>query len=163
MTFQSRDSNLRFSNNSRLCFEFSRKIRVTRTTFENLFYFSWSKASIFLVFSHWLYQSYYSRKMRAQYWNHFRYQMRNWHLWKSKKSKSWGPFWSYQLNSTANPAHLPRKLTKWAIMAVLLAPKRPPGFWFFQLPWAGCRIFILCEIHCYFCPHIFWVPILFRS
>ena len=23
-----------------------------------------------------------------------------------KKSKSWGPFWSYQLNSTANSAHL---------------------------------------------------------
>jgi hypothetical protein len=22
------------------------------------------------------------------------------------KSKSWGPFWSYQLNSTANSAHL---------------------------------------------------------
>ena len=27
-----------------------------------------------------------------------------------KKSKSWGPFWSYKLNSTANPAHLPQKL-----------------------------------------------------
>ena len=32
-----------------------------------------------------------------------------WHPWQLKKSKSWGPFWSYQLNSTANPAHLPRK------------------------------------------------------
>ena len=21
----------------------------------------------------------------------------------------------------------------------------------------GCQIFILCAIHCYFCPHIFWV------
>ena len=27
-----------------------------------------------------------------------------------KKSKSCGQFWSYQLNSTANPAHLPQKL-----------------------------------------------------
>ena len=44
--------------------------------------------------------------MRAQYWNHFWYQMSNRHLWQLKKSKSWGPFWSYQLNSTANSAHL---------------------------------------------------------
>ena len=28
-------------------------------------------------------------------------------------------------------------------------------FHFFNCP--GCRIFILCEIHCYLCPHIFWV------
>ena len=21
----------------------------------------------------------------------------------------------------------------------------------------GCQMFMLCEIHCYFCPHIFWV------
>ena len=26
-----------------------------------------------------------------------------------KKWKSWEPFWSYQLNNTANPAHLPQK------------------------------------------------------
>jgi hypothetical protein len=30
-----------------------------------------------------------------------------------KKIKSWGPFWSYQLNSTANLAHLPRTMAKW--------------------------------------------------
>ena len=28
------------------------------------------------------------------------------HKMQLKKSKSWEPFWSYQLNSTANPAHL---------------------------------------------------------
>ena len=28
-------------------------------------------------------------------------------------------------------------------------------FHFFNCP--GCRIFILCEIYCYLCPHIFWV------
>ena len=41
-----------------------------------------------------------------------------------KKSKSWGPFWSYQLNSTANPAHLPQnwaKLAKLAKLAVLFS------------------------------------------
>ena len=31
-----------------------------------------------------------------------------------KKSKSWGPFWSYQLNSTANSAHLAHFWGKWA-------------------------------------------------
>ena len=34
-----------------------------------------------------------------------------------KKSKSWGPFWSYQLDSTANPAHLPKKWAKGAELA----------------------------------------------
>ena len=27
-----------------------------------------------------------------------------------EKSKSWGPFWSYQLNSTAKSAHLAQSL-----------------------------------------------------
>ena len=47
-----------------------------------------------------------------------------------KKTKTWEPFWSYQLNSTANPAHLPQnwakfakfaKLAKLAKLAVLLS------------------------------------------
>ena len=71
--------------------------------------------------SHWLYQSFYARKMRALYWNHFWYQIGNRHLWQLKKSKSWGPFWSYQLNSTANPAHLPQNWAKWAELAVLFS------------------------------------------
>ena len=62
-----------------------------------------------------------------------------------KKSKSWGPFWSYQLNSTANPAHLPWKWAKWAGLAVLFS--WPPGFWFSNC--YGCQTFILAEIHCY--------------
>ena len=36
----------------------------------------------------------------------FFYHMNNRHLWQLKKSKSWGPFWSYQLVNTANAAHL---------------------------------------------------------
>ena len=39
--------------------------------------------------------------------------MNNWHPWQLKKSKSWGPFWSYQLNSTANPAHLHQNWPNW--------------------------------------------------
>ena len=34
-----------------------------------------------------------------------------------KKLKPLGPFWSYQLNSTANLAHLPRNRAKWAELA----------------------------------------------
>jgi hypothetical protein len=30
----------------------------------------------------------------------------NQHPWQLKKSKAWGPFWSYQLNGTANLANL---------------------------------------------------------
>ena len=61
------------------------------------------------------------KKMRAKYWNHFWYQMSNRHLWQSKKSKSWGPFWSYQLNSTANSAYSQQKWAKWAELAVLFS------------------------------------------
>jgi hypothetical protein len=42
-----------------------------------------------------------------------------WHPWQLKKSKSWGPFWSYQLNSLANSAHLAYFPGKWAGLAVL--------------------------------------------
>ena len=49
-----------------------------------------------------------------------------------KKLKSWGLFWRYQLNNTANLAHLPRNRAKWAELVVLfswyVAPKRPPEF-----------------------------------
>ena len=56
--------------------------------------------------------------------------------WKNK-NPGWGPFWSYQLNSTANSAHLARFWGKWADWHCFLVGSsnvRPPGFWFFQLP-----------------------------
>jgi hypothetical protein len=58
--------------------------------------------------------------------------MNNWHPWQWKKSKSWRPFWSYQLDSTANSAHLPKK---WAKLAVLFSwqLQNSPQDFFFQL------------------------------
>ena len=44
-----------------------------------------------------------------------------WHPGELEKWKSWGPFWSYQLNSTANPAHLPQNWAKLAKSAVLFS------------------------------------------
>ena len=41
--------------------------------------------------------------------------MNNRHPWPLKKSKFWGPFWSYQLNSTANSAHLAQFLRIFSI------------------------------------------------
>jgi hypothetical protein len=38
-----------------------------------------------------------------------------------KKLKSWGLFWIYHLNSTANLAHLPRNQAKWTELAVLFS------------------------------------------
>ena len=35
------------------------------------------------------------------------------------KKKSWGPFWSYQLDGSGNPAHFPQKLANWAELALL--------------------------------------------
>jgi hypothetical protein len=48
-------------------------------------------------------------------------QMNNWHPWQLKKSKSWGPLLSYQLDSSANLAQLPQKWAKWAELAVLFS------------------------------------------
>ena len=68
-----------------------------------------------------------------------------------KKSKSWGSFWSYQLNSTANLAHLAHFLGKWAGLAALfswyIAPKWLHDFDFFKCH--ACQTFILHEIHHY--------------
>ena len=54
-----------------------------------------------------------------------------------KKSKSWEPFRSYQLNGTANPAHLPQhwaKLVKLAVLFSWLVQNGSQEFDFFQLP-----------------------------
>jgi hypothetical protein len=69
-------------------------------------------------FTHYIRMNYYVQKMgglRAK-WNSAPMNKR--HPWQLKKIKSWGPFWSYQLNSTANLAHLPQKWAKWAELAV---------------------------------------------
>ena len=47
--------------------------------------------------------------------------MNNRHPWQLKKSKSLGPFWSYQLKSTANSAYSLQKWGKWAELAVLFS------------------------------------------
>ena len=70
-----------------------------------------------------------------------------------KKSKSWGPFWSYWLKSTANFAHLPKNQVKWAELAVLFSwqlQNGPQDFDLFNSN--GCQTFILYEIHCYLSP-----------
>ena len=41
--------------------------------------------------------------------------MKVWHPWQLKKSKSWGSFLSYQLNSTANSVHFAQFLGKQAL------------------------------------------------
>jgi hypothetical protein len=48
--------------------------------------------------------------------------MNNRQQWQLKKNQNpEGPFWSYQLNSTANPAHLLQTWDKWAELAVLFS------------------------------------------
>jgi hypothetical protein len=69
--------------------------------------------------------------------------MNNRHQWPLKKSKSWGQFWSYQLNSTANLAYSPQKWDKWADLAVLFSWQLQNGhqdFDFFN--GHGCRLYI---------------------
>jgi hypothetical protein len=73
------------------------------------------------------------------------------HPWQLKKSKSWEPFWSYQLNSTANLAHLPQNWAKLAKSAVLfkgqLISKCPFGF----IVWTKIPTKLFLD----FCPEFF--------
>ena len=68
--------------------------------------------------------------LRSQ-WNSA--QINNRHPYQLKKLKSWEPFWSYLLNSTANPAHLPQNWPNWLNWQCSLAGsfKTLPGFLFF--------------------------------
>ena len=72
-----------------------------------------------------------------------------------KKSKFWEPFWSHQHCQFCQFGQILRQMGRICSAVQLVAPKRLPDFHFFNCP--GFRIFILCEIHCYLCPHIFWV------
>ena len=65
-------------------------------------------------------------------------RMNIWHPVQLKQLKPWELLWCYQLDSTANPDHLPKDWAK-------LAPKHPSRFWYFQLP----RLLI---IHWDLCP-----------
>jgi len=47
--------------------------------------------------------------------------MKVWHPWQLKKSKTFEPFGSYQLNNTANSAHFAQVLGEWAKLAVLFS------------------------------------------
>ena len=81
-----------------------------------------------------------------------------WHPWQLKKSKSWGPLRSYQLNSSANSANLPQKWAKWAKLAVLISwqlQNGPQDFGF--LNWHGCQTLILAEIHCYLSTRVIFI------
>ena len=62
----------------------------------------------------WLRLNYYTPKMRGHRQQKISNKMDIRHPGQLKESKSWGPFWSYQLNSTANPAHLPQNWAKLA-------------------------------------------------
>ena len=53
-------------------------------------------------------------------------------LKKFKKSKSWGPFWSYRLNSTANSAHLRVKWAELALLSSWSLQNGPQDFDFFN-------------------------------
>ena len=65
--------------------------------------------------------NYYAWKMWASRSQCFSPQMNNRHPWQLKISKSWGPFWSYQLYSTANVAYLAHFLGKWERLAILFS------------------------------------------
>ena len=74
-----------------------------------------------------------------------------------EKRKSWGPFLSYQLNSTANPAHLPWKWAKWAHWQCCLAgsSKTAPRILIFSIAMGADYLFEVKNIE-------IWVPAFFK-
>ena len=73
-----------------------------------------------------------------------------------KKSKFWMPFWSYQRNSTANPAHLPQnwaklaKLAKSAVQCCLAgSSKRAPRIFIFSIAMGADKLFYMKSIATY--------------
>ena len=72
-----------------------------------------------LAFAHHLGMNYYVNFLERLGKQWISANIKVWHPWQLKQSKSWGPFWSYQLNSTANSAHLAHFRGKWAGLAVL--------------------------------------------
>ena len=77
-----------------------------------------------ISFTHWLRLKKYTPKMSGQKYQLISHKINIRHPHQLKKWKSLEPFWSYQLNSTANPAHLPQnwaKLAKLAKLAVLFS------------------------------------------
>ena len=97
-----------------------------------------------------------SGKMRTHGSQCFSHIMNNGHPLQLKKSKSWEPFWSYQLTSTADLANLTQFWGKWAGLAVLFSwqlHNGPQDFDFFNDH--GCR-FIWAYFHWDLCAPIYW-------
>ena len=85
----------------------------------------WSSMHLTLNFgpdqqgTHWLRLKLYTQKCESTNNNRFHIKWIN--PWQLKKSKSWEPFWSYQLISTADLANLAIFWGKWAGLAVLFS------------------------------------------
>jgi hypothetical protein len=77
--------------------------------------------------------------------------MKVWHPWQLKKSKSRGPFWSYQLNRTANSAHFALFCGEWAKLAVFLGDgsKTANKIFFFSIVLGAKYSFYLKSIATY--------------
>ena len=99
-----------------------RKICLVIRVQKSMFWLTSYLISCCFVPSHttlWLRLNYYTPKMRGHRWQWISHEINIRHPGQLKKLKSWGPFWSYQLNSTANLAHLPQNWAKLAKLAVL--------------------------------------------
>ena len=84
--------------------------------------------------------------MRAHGFQWITHKINTRHPGQLKKLKSWESLWSYQLNSTANPAHLPQNWAKLAKSAVLFSWWLQKGSQDFEaFNCNGSRLFILCE------------------
>ena len=85
-------------------------------------------------------------------------KMKVWYQWQLKKSKLWGPFWNYQLKSTANSTHFSHFLCKDAELAVLFSQQLQNGpqnlDFFFSIVMAADYLFEMKNIR-------MWVPAFF--
>ena len=93
----------------------------------------------------------------------FSHKIINRHPLQLKKSKSWEPFGSYQLNSTANPAHLSQNRPNFEVngldwqCCLAGSSKTAPRIFIFSIVLGAEYLFYVKFLATDFGPHIFWV------
>jgi hypothetical protein len=74
---------------------------------------------IYQIKSLWLRLNYYTLKIGGHRKQWISHKVNMWHPGQLKQNKSWGPFWSFQLNSKANLANVAHYVGKWVGLTVL--------------------------------------------
>ena len=104
--------------------------------------------------TNWLRLNYHTQRMRGHRQQWISHKMNNRHPWQLKKSKSWGPFLSYQLSSTANLANFEVNGLDWQC-SLAGSSKMAPRILIFSIAMVANYSFYVKSIATY-APAFFW-------